>query len=53
MAETEGKSGYTCKDCKYYEPLNEQEGLCFGHKVPADMPVEQCPAKAFQPREEK
>ena len=38
-----GKMGknYTCKDCKH-----------FGHEVPADMPAEQCPAKAFEPKEE-
>jgi len=42
---------YTCKDCKYYKPVDETKGDCFGHEVPADMPAEQCPAKAFEPRE--
>ena len=42
------KKKYTCKDCKYYKPID-----CFGHVVPADMPAEQCPAKAFEPREKE
>jgi hypothetical protein len=46
------KRKYTCKDCKYYKPIDETKGECFGHIVPADMPVEQCPAKAFEPRED-
>ncbi len=41
---------YTCKDCKYYKPIDETRGDCFGHEIPADMPVEQCPAKAFEPK---
>lgn len=43
---------YTCKDCKYYKPVDETKGDCFGHEVPADMPAEQCPAKALN-REKK
>lgn len=43
---------YSCKDCKCYKPIDETKGDCFGHGVPADMSVEQCPAKAFEPREE-
>ena len=39
---------YTCKDCKYYKPIDEARGDCFGHEVPADMLAEQCPAKAFE-----
>ena len=46
-----GEKRYTCKDCKYYRPIDEEKGDCFGHVVPADMPVEKCPAKAFEPRE--
>lgn len=42
---------YTCKDCKYYKPVDETKGDCFGHEVPANMPAEKCPAKAFEPRE--
>ena len=44
---------YTCKDCRHYRPIDETKGDCFGHEVPADMPAEQCPAKAFEPKEEK
>jgi hypothetical protein len=40
----------TCKDCKFYKPISETQGNCFGHEVPADMPAENCPKKAFQPR---
>ena len=41
----------TCKDCKFYKPIDETKGDCFGHEVPADMNVDKCPAGAFQPRE--
>jgi len=41
----------TCKDCKFYEPIDEVKGNCFGHEVLADMDIEECPAKAFQPKE--
>jgi len=44
---------YTCKDCKYYRPIDDTKGECFGHTVPADMPAEKCPAKAFELREKK
>ncbi len=46
------KKKYTCKDCKYHKPIDETKGDCFGHVVPADMLVEKCLAKAFEPREE-
>ena len=45
-----GKAMPICKDCKFYKPKDETKGDCFGHEVPADMNVEQCPAKAFQPK---
>lgn len=38
----------TCKDFKFYEPIDETKGNCFGHEVPADMDVEKCSQKAFQ-----
>ena len=41
----------TCKDCKFYEPVDKTKGNCFGHEVDADMDAEDCPAKAFQPKE--
>ncbi len=32
--------------------MSEKKYTCkVRHEVPADMPVEQCPAKAFKPRE--
>lgn len=43
--------GYTCKDCVYFKPIDEEKGDCYGHVVKADMPAEQCPMKAFKPRE--
>ncbi len=42
----------TCKKCKFYEPVDEEKGMCFGHEVPANMPADECPQKAFQPKEE-
>jgi len=43
----------TCKDCKFYEPTGETKGTCFRHEVPADRDAKECPANAFQPKEEK
>jgi hypothetical protein len=40
-----------CRDCKYYKPIDDEKGDCFGHIVPGDMPAEKCPAKAFVPKE--
>jgi len=53
LSKGKSKRKYTCKDCKYYKPIDETKGDCFGHVVPADMPADQCPAKAFVPREEE
>lgn len=39
-----------CKDYKYSKPIDDSNRNRFGHEVPADMPAEQCPAKAFEPR---
>ena len=44
-------SGYTCKDCAYYKPIDNEKGECFGHIVRGDMPAEKCPAKSFKLRE--
>ncbi len=40
----------TCSDCKYYRPINENEGDCLGAKVPADRDAGLCPARAFTPK---
>ncbi|MEM2112115.1 MAG: hypothetical protein QXX08_09610 [Candidatus Bathyarchaeia archaeon] len=45
-----GEKTPTCKDCKFYKPIDENKGDCFGHEVMAKMPAERCPAKSFQPR---
>jgi len=42
----------TCKDCEFYKPIDETKGNCFGHEVPADQNAEECPQKAFQPKDE-
>lgn len=42
----------TCKDCKHYQPVDESQGDCFGHQVPADRDASQCPTNAFEPKEE-
>jgi len=39
-----------CNECKFYEPVNEEKGDCFGQEVPGDMDAEKCPVKAFRPR---
>lgn len=40
-----------CKDCKYYKPINEVQGNCFGHEISADKSAEECPSKSFQLKE--
>lgn len=40
-----------CKECEYYNLIDGLRGNCFGHEVLADMPVEKCPAKTFEPKE--
>ena len=42
-----------CKECKFYEPIDENKGKCFGFDVPAEMDVEECPQNSFQTREKK
>ncbi len=42
----------TYKDCKFYKPIDETKGNCFGHEVSADQNAEECPQKAFQPKDE-
>jgi hypothetical protein len=39
-----------CKDCKFYKPIDDKKGDCFGHEVPATLDTENCPTKSFQPR---
>lgn len=41
----------TCKDCEHYEPKNETQGNCFGYEVLADTDINECPAKAFKPKQ--
>ena len=39
-----------CKDCKFYNPIDDVRGKCFEHEVPATQASEDCPKKQFQPR---
>ena len=39
-----------CKECKFYKPLDDSKGDCFGHEVPAGTDVNHCPTKSYQPR---
>lgn len=39
-----------CKDCKFYKPLDDVKGDCFGHEVPANANVDKCPTGSFQQR---
>ncbi len=40
----------TCRECKYYKPIDEEKGDCFGVEVSGDMDAEKCPANAFEPK---
>lgn len=39
-----------CKDCKFYKPVDDEKGDCFGHKLPAETDADDCPTKSFQSR---
>lgn len=39
-----------CRDCKFYKPIDESKGDCFGHEVPATLDTNKCPTNSFQPR---
>lgn len=43
----------TCKDCKFFKPNpgDKTHGDCFGVEVPGDRDADECPQKAFQPKE--
>ena len=43
----------TCKNCRFYEAMDDTKGLCFGTEVPADQDIADCPAHAFIPSEEE
>jgi hypothetical protein len=40
----------TCKECKFYEPIDDSKGSCFGHEVPGDRETTQCPTRTFIPK---
>jgi len=40
----------TCKECRFYKPVDDSKGDCFGHEAPANMDAEKCLKKAFQPK---
>ncbi len=39
-----------CRDCKFFKPIDDTKGDCFGHEVAADTDVKNCPQQAYQPR---
>lgn len=45
-----GEKMPACKDCKHYNPKDEETGDCFGVEVQADMDADSCPANAFEPK---
>ncbi|MEJ2249648.1 MAG: hypothetical protein P8Y97_08315 [Candidatus Lokiarchaeota archaeon] len=34
-----------CKDCKFYKPVDDTKGDCFGHEVPATTDASSCPTE--------
>jgi hypothetical protein len=40
----------TCKECKFYEPIDESKGSCISHEVPGDRETTQCPTRTFIPK---
>jgi RNA polymerase subunit RPABC4/transcription elongation factor Spt4 len=43
----------TCKDCKFYTPIDEETGMCanLGRETFADKDTGLCPMRTFQPKE--
>ena len=40
-----------CRDCKFYKPIDDAVGDCFGVEVPGDTDVGNCLADAYQPKD--
>jgi hypothetical protein len=42
----------TCKDCKFYTPVDEKKGICsgLGSEVLADRDAGRCPLRTFRPK---
>jgi len=40
-----------CRDCKFYNPIDDTVGDCFGVEVSGDTDVGNCPADAYQPKD--
>ena len=41
----------SCKDCHFYKKINSEIGTCYGRRVPANRDAEECPMKAFKPKD--
>jgi hypothetical protein len=37
----------TCNECKFYKPIDDSKGNCFGHEVQGDRETSQCPTRTF------
>lgn len=42
-----------CSDCTHYEPIDEENGNCFGQEVSGGMDSSECPANAFKAKEKQ
>ena len=40
-----------CRGCKFYTPIDDTVGDCFGVEVSGDMDASNCPADAYQPKD--
>ncbi|HOI40997.1 MAG TPA: hypothetical protein PL168_09730 [Methanobacterium sp.] len=39
-----------CKECKFYKPIDNEKGNCFGQEIPGDMDTDKCLVNAFRPK---
>ena len=46
----EGEAMQTCNECKFYKPIDDSKGSCFGHEVQGDRETGQCPTRTFVPK---
>jgi len=41
----------TCRQCKHFEEVDLETGMCFGHQVSGDQDSKECPTHSFVPVE--
>lgn len=40
-----------CSDCKFYKPVDKENGTCFGFMAKADDDAKKCPVELYEPND--